>query len=164
MTTPAMMGKNMGRPRARAIVAAARHILEEEGRDALTMRRLASAVGMRAPSLYKHFPDKAAVEVALIECGFAEWTASFEAALTRQGESLAALAEAYRAFSRQHPHLYRLMTAVPDPSLRYTLRPRSSAITRTAPPRCWKRRTLMRPVVMTWPVAIEVTRPIETNT
>jgi AcrR family transcriptional regulator len=110
-----MMGENTGRPRARAIVAAARHILEEEGRDALTMRRLASAVGMRAPSLYKHFPDKAAVEVALIERGFEEWTASFEAALTREGESLATLAEAYRAFSRQHPHLYRLMTAGPLP-------------------------------------------------
>ena len=37
-------------------------------------------------------------------------------------------------------------------------------MTRTSPPRCWKRRTLMRPVVMTWPVAIEVTRPIDTNT
>jgi hypothetical protein len=34
-------------------------------------------------------------------------------------------------------------------------------MTRTSPPRCWKRRTLMSPVVMTWPVWIEVTRPIE---
>ena len=25
-------------------------------------------------------------------------------------------------------------------------------MTRTSPPRCWKRRTLIRPVVMTWPV------------
>ena len=29
-------------------------------------------------------------------------------------------------------------------------------MTRTSPPRCWKRRTLMSPVVMTWPVAMEV--------
>ena len=59
-------------PRAASIVAAARRILEEEGRDALTMRRLGAAVGIRAPSLYKHFPDKSSVEVALIEIGFEE--------------------------------------------------------------------------------------------
>ena len=58
--------------RAASIVAAARRILEEEGRDALTMRRLGAAVGIRAPSLYKHFPDKSSVEVALIEIGFEE--------------------------------------------------------------------------------------------
>jgi AcrR family transcriptional regulator len=53
-------------------VGAARQILEDEGREALTMRRLAEAVGIRAPSLYKHFSDKAAVELALIEQGFTE--------------------------------------------------------------------------------------------
>ena len=53
--------------RAADIVAAARRILEEEGVEALTMRRLAGAVGMRAPSLYKYFPTKRAVEAALIE-------------------------------------------------------------------------------------------------
>ena len=46
----------------------------------------------------------------------------------------------------------------------YTLRPSSSAITRTSPPRCSKRRTLMRPVVMIWPAPMLVTRPIETKT
>jgi AcrR family transcriptional regulator len=94
-------------------VAAARRILECEGPEALTMRRLGEAVGVRAPSLYKHFPDKAAVEVALIELGFAEAADAFEAALAERGGSLAALAAAYRAFARAHPHLYRLMTAGP---------------------------------------------------
>ena len=41
-------------------MAAARWILEAEGRDALTMRRLGAEVGIRAPSLYKHFPDAVA--------------------------------------------------------------------------------------------------------
>jgi AcrR family transcriptional regulator len=97
-------------PRARAIVAAAGQILEREGREALTMRRLGEAVGIRAPSLYKHFPDKAAVEIALIDDGFEEMAAAFEAALAERGESLATLAAAYRAFAQAHPHLYRLMT------------------------------------------------------
>ncbi len=33
-------------------------LLEAEGPDALTMRRLAERAGMRAPSLYKHVRDK----------------------------------------------------------------------------------------------------------
>ena len=108
-------------PRARAIVVAARRILEAEGRGGLTMRRLGEAVGVRAPSLYKHFPDKAAVEVALIEVGFEETADAFERALAEEGESRAVIAAAYRGFARAHPHLYRLMTAGPLP--RHRLRP-----------------------------------------
>jgi AcrR family transcriptional regulator len=98
-------------PRAQEIAAAALDILEREGREALTMRRLGAAVGMRAPSLYKHFPDKAAVEVALINEGFRRMADAFEDALTWDGDALAALARAYRAFANAHPHLYRLVTA-----------------------------------------------------
>ena len=108
-------------PRARAIVAAARQILEREGAAGLTMRRLADAVGIRAPSLYKHFPDKAAVEIALIDDGFAEIAGQFEAALGKGERSLPELATAYRVFALAHPHLYRLMTAGPLP--RDRLRP-----------------------------------------
>jgi AcrR family transcriptional regulator len=67
------------------VVAAGRRLLEEEGPEALTMRRLAERVGIRAPSLYKHLPDKAA------------------------------LAAAYRRFALEHPHLYRLMNNGPLP-------------------------------------------------
>lgn len=108
-------------PRSREIVAAARRILEVEGRDALTMRRLGEAVGMRAPSLYKHFPDKASVESALISDGFEEMAELCETLLVECGESLATLAAAYRAFAAAHPSLYRLMTAGPLP--RERLRP-----------------------------------------
>ena len=108
-------------PRARAIISAARQILEREGPDGLTMRRLGDAVGIRAPSLYKHFPDKAAVEIALIDDGFEQIAERFEAALANGEDSLVELAKEYRAFARSHPHLYRLMTAGPLP--RERLRP-----------------------------------------
>jgi AcrR family transcriptional regulator len=108
-------------PRARAIVSAARQILEREGLDSLAMRRLGDAVGIRAPSLYKHFPDKGAVEVALINDGFEEIARSYEAALANGEDSLVELAKAYRTFARLHPDLYRLMTAGPLP--RERLRP-----------------------------------------
>lgn len=101
--------------RAASIVAAALEILETEGREGLTMRRLADAVGIRAPSLYKHFPDKAAVEVILIEHGFSVASEAFDAAFTRDGVSLPTLMMAYRAFALAHPHLYQLMTDGPLP-------------------------------------------------
>jgi AcrR family transcriptional regulator len=109
------------RPRARVIASAARQILEREGADGLTMRRLGEAVGIRAPSLYKHFPDKAAVEIALIEDGFAEIAERFKDATAKGEDSLVVLATAYRTFAREQPHLYRLMTAGPLP--RERLRP-----------------------------------------
>jgi AcrR family transcriptional regulator len=101
--------------RAEAIVAAALEILEREGYEALTMRRLADAVGIRAPSLYKHFPDKAALEVVLIEHGFALVASTFEEAFARDGASLETYMSAYRSVALAHPHLYRLMNARPLP-------------------------------------------------
>ena len=80
--------------RARQIVEVALDLLEEEGPSALSMRRIADRIGIRAPSIYEHLPDKRALE----------------AAVEGRGDPLAALAGAYRAFALAHPHLYRLMT------------------------------------------------------
>jgi AcrR family transcriptional regulator len=103
-------------PRARQIVQVARELLEREGAEALTMRRLAERLGIRAPSLYKHLSDKAALEAAIIATGLEDIAAVLEAALSAAGtEPLAALATAYRTFALAHPHLYRLMTDQPLP-------------------------------------------------
>lgn len=99
-------------PRQHDILATARRIFEAEGPDALTMRRLADEIGIKAPSLYKHVADKAALEARLIEIGFTEMAEQFEAipANLSDGERIAQLAAAYRRFARAHPHLYRLLT------------------------------------------------------
>jgi AcrR family transcriptional regulator len=114
--------------RAREVVAEGRRLLEEEGAGALTMRRLAERLGIQAPSLYKHLPDKTALEAAIIAIGMEEAAAAFEAAVAGVGadagpgrgrpggdDALAALAAAYRAFALAHPHLYRLMNNGPLP-------------------------------------------------
>jgi AcrR family transcriptional regulator len=95
-------------PRAREIVATARSLLEADGPDALSMRRIADQLGIKAPSLYKHLPDKQALEAALIAHGFEEIATAFADA-----QDLAAVAAAYRGYANEHPHLYRLMTAGP---------------------------------------------------
>jgi AcrR family transcriptional regulator len=95
-------------PRAREILAAASDLLDHEG-QALSMRKLAERIGIRAPSLYKHFSSKQALEAALISQGFEDQAAVFEAALVDSPAPIVAMAEAYRDFAQRHPHLYRLM-------------------------------------------------------
>jgi AcrR family transcriptional regulator len=95
--------------RAQEIVAAARALLEEEGAEALSMRRIADRLGIRAPSIYKHLPDKHALESALISIGLEELADAFEVALA-DDDPLVAVAAAYRRYGQEHPHLYRLMT------------------------------------------------------
>jgi len=101
--------------RAREIVAAARELLDEQGADALTMRRLAERLGIRAPSLYKHLPDKAALEAAVIATGLEDLAQALEKAQHATAEPMVALADAYHAFALAHPHLYLLMTNKPLP-------------------------------------------------
>jgi AcrR family transcriptional regulator len=101
--------------RAAEVVAEARRLLEEEGPATLTMRRLADRVGIRAPSLYKHFPDKAALEAAVIATGLEDAAVVFEAAVETATDPLPVLAAAYRQFALDHPHLYRLMNSGPLP-------------------------------------------------
>jgi AcrR family transcriptional regulator len=97
-------------PRAREIVDLALELLEEEGPGGLSMRRLAERVGIRAPSIYKHLPDKQALEAAIISAGFELQADAFERALEDAEDPLGALAHTYRQFAKAHPHLYRLMT------------------------------------------------------
>ncbi len=105
------------RPRARQIVAQARELLEQQGAEALTMRALAARLGIRAPSLYKHFPDKSAMEAVLIAEGMAELSDALTAAVesAHGPAALLALAESYRTYALEHPALYRLMTDRPLP-------------------------------------------------
>jgi AcrR family transcriptional regulator len=96
--------------RAAQIVGVARKLLEEEGAGGLTMRRLAERLGIRAPSLYKHFADKQELEAALISDGFIELAEAFD---RETDDPLRDVVAGYRAFARAHPHLYRLMTERP---------------------------------------------------
>jgi AcrR family transcriptional regulator len=111
--------------RADEVVVTARRLLEEEGAGALTMRRLAEQLGIKAPSLYKHLPDKAALEAAIIATGLEEAAVRFEQAVDSAmtggdaagggAAAISALAAAYREFALAHPHLYRLMHNGPLP-------------------------------------------------
>jgi AcrR family transcriptional regulator len=97
------------------IVEAARRLLEGEGPDSLTMRKLAEELGMQAPSLYKHFPGKSGVELALIEDALSAIGEVSHQAIHQPGPEgrLMALLDAYRRHCVSHPNLYRLATGGP---------------------------------------------------
>ena len=103
--------------RATQVIAAARHLLEAEGPGALTMRRIGEALGIRAPSIYKHLPGKRAVEVALIEAALVEMGEILHRAVTEPGPDGAVdrLLTSYHDHAVAHPNLYRLATAGPLP-------------------------------------------------
>ena len=107
-------GKPGRSPRADQIVATARLLLEREGPEALTMRRLGQELGIRAPSLYKHLASKKAIQVALIEEGFRDIGAALHAALEgwdNPADATRDLLATYRRFGLAQPNLYRLATA-----------------------------------------------------
>jgi AcrR family transcriptional regulator len=88
-------------------VAAA--VLEEQGPDALTMRALATRMGIRAPSLYKHVRDKDDILAGLQERALIDLAQH----LATADPGLGALANAYRSWAKAHPKLYEVATRRP---------------------------------------------------
>jgi len=102
-------------PRVAEIVTTARKLLATEGESALTMRRIGDALGIKAPSLYKHLPSREVLVRHLAEDALFEVGDVGHAALDRPGRRrpVQALLHAYRGYSLQHASLYRLTTG-PD--------------------------------------------------
>jgi len=96
-----------------AIVAAGRRLLEERGTDALTMRDVADAVGVRTPSLYKRVRSRSDLLRLILEDVIDELTAATDAAASSGDPTtdLRALVAAYRGFAHANPVAYTLMYA-----------------------------------------------------
>ena len=93
------------------IVTAGRRILEAEGLDGLTMQRVAAAVGVRAPSLYKRVSGRSEL-VRLIAADVVEelsQTLDAAAGSGDPGRDLTAIATAFRAFALANPEAYALL-------------------------------------------------------
>jgi AcrR family transcriptional regulator len=93
------------------IVAAAREILDAEGLDRLTMERVAAAVGVRGPSLYKRVRDRGELIHLIANAAATELAELIEAAATT-GEprrDLRAMVDAIRAFAHAKPASYGLL-------------------------------------------------------
>jgi AcrR family transcriptional regulator len=98
--------------RREEILVAARELVERDGFEALTMRALADRVGIRAPSIYKHLPGKRELERNLVALALDELGSALATAAAAD-DPLSAVADAYRRFAVERPHLYRLLTERP---------------------------------------------------
>lgn len=94
-----------------AILRAALELLESQGYAALSMRSLAQQLNLKAPSLYRHFKDKEALESAMIAEGAQELLLLLQRAT--QGfspqASLPTIATNYVSFAKEKPELYQLL-------------------------------------------------------
>ncbi len=90
------------------VVDAAEAIADGEGYEALTLHAVASALGVRPPSLYNHVDGVGGIRRALHLRGLALLTeAGHEAMADESGpERLGALCRAQRAVAAAHPGLY----------------------------------------------------------
>jgi AcrR family transcriptional regulator len=93
------------------ITAKAQILLDKEGHEAVTMRRVAQAVGITAMALYRHFPDRAGLLNALADAGFDALAARLQAAPhSRSTEKrLTAILDVYIDFALEKPRLFELM-------------------------------------------------------
>ncbi|MGW5386476.1 TetR/AcrR family transcriptional regulator [Nocardia sp. NPDC003963] len=90
------------------IVDVAERLLERDGPNGVTMRRVAEQLGIRAPSLYKHVSSKVDIETALQQRALQRLAAALEPA-----EDLPALAAPYRRWALEHPRLYEFAARTP---------------------------------------------------
>jgi AcrR family transcriptional regulator len=93
------------------LLEAASDLLEREGPDALSVRRIAAAAGVAPMGVYNHFASKSGIIEALFVQGFARLGEAM-ATLGSIDDPLEALAEGgrrYRALALAHPMAYRLM-------------------------------------------------------
>jgi AcrR family transcriptional regulator len=91
-----------------AIVTEAARLADSEGLEAVSLRRLAEALGVRPPSLYAHVDGIEDVLRRLGRQGLSELAGALGRAVEgRSGsDALRALADAYRGFAQQHPGMY----------------------------------------------------------
>jgi AcrR family transcriptional regulator len=100
---------------AQKIATAARRLLDREGAEAVTMRRVAEAVGITPMAVYRHYADRAGLLNALANEGFAELarrlaTQRFSVDIERR---LTKMANIYLEHALENPRLFELMFLKP---------------------------------------------------
>jgi AcrR family transcriptional regulator len=124
--------------RAEEVLQAARELLEERGHDGLRMRLLADKLGIKAPTLYAHFRNKAAVENKLIAIGLVEQADAAAAALagTPPEDAVEKMWAAYRGWALRNPALHLLIASRSldrgDPAVIAAERPGADMVLRSA--------------------------------
>jgi AcrR family transcriptional regulator len=99
------------------ILAGATELLERNGsEEAVTLRAVARLVGISAPSIYSHFPDREAIVDAIVDGAFSDFNAAIKAAADGADNAgkdplarVRAGCAAYLRFAAERPNRYQLL-------------------------------------------------------
>jgi len=93
------------------MIAASREIVLAEGIDALTIRRVAKAIGYCGGSIYSYFDSREAIAIELVREGFDRLNEFMQRArdIVDPIERLHAIGYAYLGFAEQEPASFRLI-------------------------------------------------------
>ena len=118
------------KPARQRILTAAHRIHRTHGVAALSLRAVAREVGVTPMAIYRHFEDKDALLMALVEEGFAKLEAWFADALNTKTpmKAIERFLLAYAEFALAEPHAFELMFLIHRPGV-----PEAPASLRTSP-------------------------------
>ncbi len=109
MTTRTQKAKNGRKPLSRErILEAALVLIDGEGIDGLSMRKLGDALGVEAMSLYKHVPGKSGIIEGVVELVLADINITLEPE-DDWLEVLRQWAHSFRGIALAHPDVFRLI-------------------------------------------------------
>ncbi len=96
---------------AEKIRSEARTLLDGEGAEGVTMRRVASAVGITPMALYRHYANRDGILNALADEGFVELTSRLQGLRLRGGyeRQLLKVLDVFLDFAFERPRLFELM-------------------------------------------------------
>lgn len=96
---------------AEQIAVAAADLVERKGHHALSMRELATRLGVTEPALYRHYPGRDGILAEVALRGLARFIATIEGAVARANdpfEAVLAFGQAYVRFAAENPGWFRL--------------------------------------------------------
>ncbi|WP_037075443.1 TetR/AcrR family transcriptional regulator [Pseudonocardia spinosispora] len=95
------------------IQAAATELLEETGNeDAVTLRAVARRIGITAPAIYSHFPDRESILEAVVDAAFDDLYVAVSTAVAAQTDpvdQLRGACEAYLEFAEEQSGRYHVL-------------------------------------------------------
>jgi len=93
---------------AEKILRAAHRLFDNGGADAVSMRRVAEAVGITPMAIYRHFPNREALLKRLSDDSFNAVAQEWQARAQHPNvlKRLVALLEPYLDYALTHPHLF----------------------------------------------------------
>jgi AcrR family transcriptional regulator len=110
----------MSETTAQRIAQAALDLLEREGPEAVSMRRVADAVGITPMAIYHHFPNREALLNFVTNAEFASFADRNRAFLGKGSaeDQIVASMDPYIDYAFEHPRVFDYVFAAPRPGAR----------------------------------------------